>query len=633
MSQSGAAQSIIQSISIVQSLTGNSGGAVGPDVLGNINVLGNNTSGINIIGMPGTNTLSVVATQATTTQQGAVTLATNAQAIAGTDTNNAITSDDLKAKLGVQTLHGLPIGAGTTAALTWTSAPTNGQLLIGSTGVDPVLGSLTSTSGTITITPGAGTINLDLAGGGIAFDQISVDASTPPGTNPVLPTAAGQLTLTGGQVASGTVGTNVIRSNSIAANSITLQIQRTTAVAATDISKNGVSHFDSADFTVDTNGFVSAATTGFIKTLTGNSGGAIAPVANNISTVGTGSITIAGAGSTLTTQLTGLTNHAVLIGAGTATITNVGPVAATGAVLMSNGAGSDPGFSTATYPLTTTVSQILYSSATNTVSGLATANNSVVLTDATGVPSLGVSLINDFTYTSSTAGGTRILTVTNTDNTNAASSALIKSVTGGASAGDGFYQASTTTTVWSFGVDNSVTSPTADPFVISQGTALGTNNIMSVATSGEINYPLQPAFLAYLASQANNKTGNGAAYTLGTDALTEVFDQNSDFNTNGTFTAPVTGRYQLSASCYYTGCTIATTFQLKTTTSNRTFFVYLAKGAAATDEQNVSSYLCDMDAADTATIIVIVSGEVADTVDIFGAATNPFTSFGGFLAC
>lgn len=82
------------------------------------------------------------------------------------------------------------------------------------------------------------------------------------------------------------------------------------------------------------------------------------------------------------------TDHAVLIGAAANAITNVGPVASTGAVLMSNGASSDPGFSTATYPLTTTVSQILYSSATNTITGLASANSGVLTTDASGVPSI-----------------------------------------------------------------------------------------------------------------------------------------------------------------------------------------------------------------------------------------------------
>lgn len=45
-------------------------------------------------------------------------------------------------------------------------------------------------------------------------------------------------------------------------------------------------------------------------------------------------------------------------------------------------------WSTATYPDTTTVSQILYSSATNVVSGLATIAGGVLVTDAAGVPSM-----------------------------------------------------------------------------------------------------------------------------------------------------------------------------------------------------------------------------------------------------
>lgn len=132
--------------------------------------------------------------------------------------------------------------------------------------------------------------------------------------------------------------------------------------------------------------FQAASASGAITTVTGNSGGPESPLAGNFNVLGTGSITTVGTANTETIQLTGLTNHAVLIGAGSATITNVGPVASTGAVLMSNGVGNDPGFSTATYPLTTTVSQILYSSATNTVAGLATANSAALVTTAAGVP-------------------------------------------------------------------------------------------------------------------------------------------------------------------------------------------------------------------------------------------------------
>ncbi len=96
-----------------------------------------------------------------------------------------------------------------------------------------------------------------LAGGGLAIDQVAVDAATGPGTNPVVPSGAGQITVTGGQVAAGTIGANVIRTDSLAANTYTIEIQRSTAVASTASLNNGVSHFDSADFTVDANGFVS----------------------------------------------------------------------------------------------------------------------------------------------------------------------------------------------------------------------------------------------------------------------------------------------------------------------------------------------------------------------------------------
>ncbi len=53
-----------------------------------------------------------------------------------------------------------------------------------------------------------------------------------------------------------------------------------------------------------------------------------------------------------------------------------------------SGASGAPSWSTATYPATTTVNQILYSSSANAIAGLATANNSVLATNGSGVPSL-----------------------------------------------------------------------------------------------------------------------------------------------------------------------------------------------------------------------------------------------------
>lgn len=140
--------------------------------------------------------------------------------------------------------------------------------------------------------------------------------------------------------------------------------------------------------------------------------GVATPAANNLNVLGSGSITTTGSGATVTTALTGLTNHAVLVGAGTSTITKVGPTATAGQVLQSAGAAADPAFSTATYPSTTTVSQILYSSATNVVSGLATANRAVLTTGATGVPALTALATDGQLIIGSTAGAPAAATLT-----------------------------------------------------------------------------------------------------------------------------------------------------------------------------------------------------------------------------
>ncbi len=61
---------------------------------------------------------------------------------------------------------------------------------------------------------------------------------------------------------------------------------------------------------------------------------------------------------------------------------------ATARQMLQSGASTTPAWSTATWPATTTVNQILYSSATNTVSELTTANSGVLTTSTSGVPSI-----------------------------------------------------------------------------------------------------------------------------------------------------------------------------------------------------------------------------------------------------
>jgi len=97
-----------------------------------------------------------------------------------------------------------------------------------------------------------------LKGGGQAADSIGVDTNTAPGTDPVLPDSNSLITITGGQIAANSTA-NVIRTNSLAANTFTIQTQRSMAFGTSDVTKNGVCHFDSNAFGVDGNGFVTVS--------------------------------------------------------------------------------------------------------------------------------------------------------------------------------------------------------------------------------------------------------------------------------------------------------------------------------------------------------------------------------------
>lgn len=100
------------------------------------------------------------------------------------------------------------------------------------------------------------------------------------------------------------------------------------------------------------NGILSASWTllgaaaGNLNTLTTDDLTVVTPVAGNINLAGTGSLATTGSGATATVGLTGLTNHNVLLGAGTATITKLAPSATSGVALISQGAAADPAFGT-----------------------------------------------------------------------------------------------------------------------------------------------------------------------------------------------------------------------------------------------------------------------------------------------
>src|SRR6185369_16382390 len=127
---------------------------------------------------------------------------------------------------------------------------TNGQLWIGSTAAPHVrLGNITGSNG-VSVTNGAGSINISLSGGSLAIDSIAVDTGA---NNPVVPTVAGLVTINGAVVAA---GTNPVRTDGTGTNTLAIEVQKSQAIASADATKIGLANFDSAAFDVDANGFV-----------------------------------------------------------------------------------------------------------------------------------------------------------------------------------------------------------------------------------------------------------------------------------------------------------------------------------------------------------------------------------------
>jgi hypothetical protein len=231
-----------------------------------------------------------------------------------------------------------------------------------------------------------------------------------------------------------------------------------------------------------------------------------------------------------------------------------------------------------------------------------------------------------------TASGTQVsLEVTHTSNT-ANSSTSLEIVSGGASGGDAQlnFVVSGVTTV-AMGIDNS----DSDQFKISASNALGTTDTFTISPDGEVRMPLQPAFLAYLGTTEQNVSGDGTAFTFGSNnALTEVYDQGGDFNTNGTFTAPVAGKYIFSCSLklFYAGGPTEAVLRLQTTlASYRPHKVNLSAIGTGTDYYALGATVqVNMDAADTATFVLTASGGTKYT-DIIATARDSF--FSGRLIC
>jgi hypothetical protein len=123
-----------------------------------------------------------------------------------------------------------------------------------------------------------------------------------------------------------------------------------------------------------------------------------------------------------------------------------------------------------------------------------------------------------------------------------------------------------------------------------------------IAAAGTVSLASQPYFFATVSSLQMKVTGDNTAYNITGAIWTEIKDIGNCFS-NGTFTAPVTGRY-LFSGCVALANANCDTFYVYLITSNRTHTISsMSNTLSSTDLTFLTVPFCrivDMDAADTA---------------------------------
>ena len=347
-------------------------------------------------------------------------VATTATYPATTTINQILYSSANNVIGGITTANSATLVTSSTGVPGYTGSMTNGQLVIGSTGATPVVGSITG-AGSITVTPGAGTIQISSSAGGTVnpgtANELAYYATTgsavsglTTANNGVLITSAGGVpsisstlpTAVQGNITSvGTIGSGTWNGGIIGS-----------AYGGTGVN-NGTSTITLGGSLTTSGAFASTFTMTGITTVTFPTSGTLAttsqlPTPSAMTKVDDTNVTLTLGGSPATSLLQAVS--LTLGWSGQLGVTRGGTgassVGTNGTLAQSN--GSIYTFTTATYPSTTTANQLLYSSATNTVGGLATANSATLVTNASGVPAWTGSMTNGQVLIGST-GATPVL--------------------------------------------------------------------------------------------------------------------------------------------------------------------------------------------------------------------------------
>ncbi len=292
---------------------------------------------------------------------------------------------------GWKSLSGIPfpsiaggtvVGNRTTSSAT-ASAITNPILGIPGTSTGQI-GLAGATSGTVTILPqaAAGTYNFNLPTGAGTAGQPLLSGGG--GSSPM---TFGTLSAAGG----GTGFSSYTLGDVLYANTTTTlaKLAGNITTAKQYLSQTGTGAVSAAPAwaTIDGSDITGAALTkvddtNVTLTLGGTPTTALLRAASlTLGWTGQLGLTRGGTAASLTASNGGIvysTAAALAILSGTATANRI----------VMSGSSAAPSWSTATYPATTTVSQLLYSSSANVITGLATANRGILNTDGSGVPSI-----------------------------------------------------------------------------------------------------------------------------------------------------------------------------------------------------------------------------------------------------
>lgn len=272
---------------------------------------------------------------------------------------------------------------------------------------------------------------------------------------------------------------------------------------------------------------------------------------------------------------------------------------------------------------------------TTTVNALTLAANAVTATgSATNIPINLVSKGTGQVVDSRSVNSLNSFQVVNS-NTGSAASASVLVSTASTTTGNAFVDFVANSTEFVMGINNT----DADAFTLSQGAVLGTNNLIrAVPATLVTDYQNQPAFLAYLSTNATNATGAGITYTIIFDTLA-TWSQNQNnfsfgYNTNnGTYTAIQTGIYNFSFQVEVSNAATATQLEcfINITglpvspvpiTQYRAFNNGVIPSGGA--QSVVLSTLVYMTTGSIASFDVLVGGLVGNTATVVGD-TKPLT--------